>query len=389
MNDDTLLRDSLRHIAEDEPVDESAAWTRISAGIEADRRRRRLTTVVVGGAGLAAAAAAAGLVVLAVAEDPRPEAVEIGPAATDSTAPATSDSTPETSTTDTSQPELENVPAPVPTSGPVPEHPLLVIRQNEGVTSLYVLDGDSGEVLGTPAIETAFSISDPVITRDGLIAYTRETGDSHRIELLEWGSTEPAVFGDLDEAQSPAFSPDGSTFAYVEQGVTIPQASIVFVDVDSSQEIRRITWRDDETDFFRTNGNLHDLEWSPDGSRLLFISSYEGAEALVVDVDAESLSEAELAVGADVLSVSWSGADSVVALGWCCYPEYDRPRQGYAGPVGAAEPAFGDEQFDDIDAGSNGEVALVAGGGLTIVGTDAQRRDVIGTESGIVSGDLF
>ena len=322
----------------------------------------------------------------------------IGPAATDPTAPEVS--TPETPTTETAPPETvtpgtsvtdlpTGIRTPVPTSGPVPEHPLLVVRQDAGVTYLYVLDGDSGELLGTPAIETAFSISDPVITREGLIAYTRETGDSSRIEMLEWGTTEPAVFGDLDEARSPAFSPDGVTLAYVEQGVTIPRASIVFVAVSTGQELRRLTWRDDETDFFRTNGSIHDLEWSPDGSRLLFISSYEGAEALTVEVDAESLSEAVRAVEADVLAVSWSGADSVVALGWCCYPEYDGARQAYAGPVGAADPAFGDEQFDDVDAASNGEVALVAGGGLTIVGTDGQRRDVIGTESGIVSGDLF
>jgi WD40-like Beta Propeller Repeat len=386
MNEDTTLRGSLQHIAEDEPVDEHAAWDRITAGIEADRRRRRRMTVVLGGAGLAATAAAAGLLVLALADDPRPEAVEVGPAATDTTAPATS--TPATSVPATKLPELTDVPAPVPTSGPVPDHPLLVVRQDGGVTYLYVLDGDSGELLGTPAIETAFSISDPVITRDGLIAFTRETGDSSHIEMLEWGSTEPSVFGDLDETGSPAFSPDGLTFAYVEQGVTIPRASIVFVDVATGQEIRRLTWRDDETDFFRTNGSVGDLEWSPDGSRLLFISSYEGAEALAIEVDAESLSEAVSAVEADVLAVSWSGPDSVVALGWCCYPEYDGPRQAYAGPFGAAEPAFGDEQFDDIDAASNGEVVLVAGGGLTIVGSEGQRRDVIGTESGVISGDL-
>ena len=45
--------------------------------------------------------------------------------------------------------------------------------------------------------------------------------------------------------------------------------------------------------------------------------------------------------------------------------------------------------MDDFDGNPAGELAVVADGGLTIIGTDGQRRDVIGTASGVFSADLF
>ncbi len=350
------LRTALGAIAQADPVDEASGWAAITAAIDADRRRRRRHRIALGGSGLAvAAAAAAALVVVALDDDPRPEALEVVPPATEPTTAATATTAPAETSTTTSVLVEGVAPAPVATTGPVPARPLLVQRRDDaGVSYLDVYDADTGELRGTPVVEANFSINDPTIGPDGTIYFDRETGDTSHVEALAWGSVEPfAPFGIGDETNSPAMSPDGSTFAYVEHGVTISPASIVLVDVASGQERGRLTWRADDPDFFHTAGSVRDLEWSLDGTRLLFISSYEGAEALVVDADAASLSDATLAVAADVLSVAWSGPDTILALGWCCYPEYDAGRAAYSGPVGVAEN-FGEVDYEHLDAGADG-----------------------------------
>lgn len=378
MTNEHDIRDALVTIAETDPIDETGGWARITAGIEADAKRRRRHRVLLGGASVAVLGAAAALAVVAAQGDPRPEAVDTSPA----TQPTVS--VPAEATT---FPAGFGGSEPIATSGPVPAHPLLVLRQNDetGVTSLLVLDGDSGEILGMPAVEPNFSIGDPAIGPDGTIYFDRETGDSSHIEAIAWGTAEPYAPFDLgDETSSPAVSPDGTSFAYVSAGVTIDGASIVILDVGTGNEVRRLAWPDDAP----YEASIHDLEWSVDGTRLLFIASFEGAIPMVVPADAASLAEATNVADLDVLSIGWFG-DEVTAVAWCCYPEYTEPRRAHLGDIGSLQPVLGDETVDDFDGNAAGELAVVADGGLTIIGTDGQRRDVIGTASGVFSAELF
>ena len=303
MTNEHDIRDALVTIAETDPIDESSGWAQITAGIDADAKRRRRHRVLIGGAGVAVLGAAAALAVVAAQGDPRPEAVDTSPATQPTVQIEPNEAT-------TPFPAGFGGAEPIATSGPVPEHPLLVLRQNDetGATSLFVLDGDSGEILGMPAVEPNFSIGDPTIAPDGTIYFDRETGDSSHIEAIAWGTAEPyAPFGLGDETQSAAVSPDGSSFAYVSDGVTIDGASIVILDVATENEVRRLAWPDDAP----YEPSIHDLEWSDDGTRLLFIASFEGAVPMVVPADAASLGEAtNVADDLDVLSVGWFGDES-------------------------------------------------------------------------------
>ena len=316
------IRAAMRGIAEADPApDEAAAWQTIRSGIEAEQRSGRLRTIL-GVSGLAIAGAAAALVLITSTGDDR-EAVEVIPADTSTT---TDNVVPATSTTVTTAPTETSGAAAV--LGPLPARPVAVVVAVDGGPSsrLDLYDADTGQLVVRDLARSEFGIDEISIVGE-TIYFTEEFGDSSTVRMVAWdGSAGPATPFDLDtETNGGTLSPDGSEFAYVRHGVTIPQASIGIIDTASGEQ-RTLAWASDDEDFFHTNGSIHGLQWSPDGDRLLFTSSYEGSEVLAVDADAASLSEAtpfELAA----FGAHWLSDDTVIGVRFCCYPDFAEPAE--------------------------------------------------------------
>lgn len=313
------ITDALRGIADaGGPPDEAAAWAQVQRSIAADRTDQRRRRILLGGVGLAAAGAAAALVLVLGTGDGR-EAVEVGPADGSTTTTSTAnDVVPvEPSTTSTSAP---------PVGGGLPTNPLAVVVQDEGGTSrLDLYDADTGALVTGGLAESVFSISDVSVLDDGTVVYTEELGDSSTVRIVPWdGSADPVTPYGLElDIRAGTFGPDGQVLYFVEQGVTRPEGRIGIVGGDGG-DIRYLEWAEDEDDFFLTQGRIDDLELSPDGTRLVFTSSYEGEEIRVVDLDAASLSEST-AIDAGV-APSWLGDGRIAFSSFCCYPEFTEPR---------------------------------------------------------------
>jgi sugar lactone lactonase YvrE len=330
--------------------DEVAAWTSISARIGGERPSRRPVALL---SGAAAAVAAVVAVVVLTQQDER-ASLEVGPVDTPPT--MVSPTTTVTQTTST-------VPAP---TGVLPGRPLAIVTAGDDLPRLDLYDADTGELVTRGLASSAHSISDISFGPDGTIYFTEELGDSSTVRSVPWdGSAEPTTpFGAGSETSSPALSPDGATFAYVHQGITTDGSEIVLVDTATGDR-RALRWAADEPDFFRTNGTLSGLEWSPDGSRLLFVLSYEGSEPMVVPADATSLTEATPVPDLSAFHVHWSGPDQVIGVHHCCYPEFDEQPELRAVDLTTGErtPLEGAGEPVAFDVGADGVIALVRSDG--------------------------
>lgn len=355
------IRDALRGVAESggQP-DEAAAWNRIATGIAADgsARRRR---VLLGGAGLAIAGAAAAFVVVAATSGDE-EAVEVGPAAESTTTSIESTTTESTAPVVVVEPTTTSVPADDDLAG-LPEHPVVVVvAVGEEGSRLDLYDGDSGELVVQNLAEVGdFGSLYDVSIEGGTIYYTDEFGDSSQILSVPWdGSSTPVVpFGlptNEEEATSGGtMSPDGSMFAFIEEGVTRPRGRIGIVEV-ATGSIRYLEWAADEDDFFLTEGSLRGLRFSPDGSRLAFVSTYEGEEVRVVDLAATTLSDS-VAVTAGS-HPDWLDDGRLLVVRSCCFPDFDEPAELRVVEIG------GDGQGTDLGFGE--AVSLAVDGSFVV-----------------------
>jgi WD40 repeat protein len=369
---DQQIRDAFNAVA-DAPgdPDETAAWTRISTAIEAgDARRRRLRTMIA--TATLGAGAAAALVVLAGLGDDR-EAVEVVPA------------DPPTTTVPESEPTVSGGNAPAGPRQPVtmPEHPMaVVVSVPDGPSRLDLYDADTRQLVVAGLASSFHSISEVSFGSDGAIYFTEESGDSHTVRSVRPDSADPPAtpFDAGDETRSPALSPDGSTFAYVHQGITAPEARIGLVDT-ATGERRFLDWAADEDRFAATSA-VESLEWSPDGSRLLFTVSDEAPVPVVLDAEASSLSEAQpFDIGA--YDVHWVSDDEFLALEYCCLPDFSQPRRLLLVNATSGEPAVvlpGDAESPDdpyaFDIDSRGLVAYVADGSLVLRSADGTEENV-------------
>jgi dipeptidyl aminopeptidase/acylaminoacyl peptidase len=365
MNDDDVIRTALHAVAEapGEP-DADAAWARIHDRIEAARPRVARRRVGVALAALAAAGAAAAALVVVAGQDDGREAVELVPADTATTDVAPTTEAPSTTVLDATGTPLE-----------LPARPLAVVVDADGTQRLDLYDADTGEVVMRDLASSAHSISDVSFGADGTVYFTEEFGDSSTVRMVVWdASAGPTTPFDLeDQTSSPAMSPDGSTFAFVNQGVTTDGGRIGLVDT-ATGEVRYLDWAPDEDDFFLTNGTIDGLEWSPDGSQLIFTVSYEGSEVRILDAGMESLSEAHFTdlYGFDA---HWSDSNVVTVLRECCYPDFLEP----------AELISQGDGGGDWIIGTNGEVVAfdVAEDGTFAVVRPDGRLDLV-TPDGII-----
>lgn len=379
-NDPTAerIRAALQGVAEAPGrPDEAAAWDRITGGIARDAaagaRRRRL----LGGAGLTVAGAAAALVLVLGTGDDQ-EAVEVGPAdgSTTTEAPASTTTAPAGEAATSSTAPVDPSTRPIEVLGDLPEHPLAVVVADEaaGVHRLDLHDADTGELVVRNLASSFHSLSEVSVLDDGTVVYTEEFGDSSTVRMAAWdGSSGPTTPFDLDvDMRAGTFSPDGATFAYVEQGVTRPRGRIGLVPTDGGGDIRYLEWAEDEDDFFLTSGRIDALAFSPDGTRLAFTSSYEGTEVLVVDLDAASLSEATV-VG-DGLGPVWTDGGGVVAIRFCCYPDF--------GDRGALVRISVDSPETGTSIGEDDDLLAVAIDGGRVATVSASRGVEVGEQQG-------
>lgn len=123
----------------------------------------------------------------------------------------------------------------------------------------------------------------------------------HVIDLAARVDTALVVVEQM-HARGPAWSPDGSTIAYVCES---PGWYEVFVAAaDSATAPRQVTA--DDADF-------GDLTWFPDGRRMLATRTREGRSDIVI-IDGETGSITTLAAGGSFSSVRLAGESTVVAV---------------------------------------------------------------------------
>jgi hypothetical protein len=364
MNDSdiTKLEGALRAIAEADPApDETAAWSAITLGIQADARRsRRIKLLASAGTALTTAAAVAALVLLGPID--RDQAIEVGPSGPGSTTATTpvDDSTGSTAVGE-----------------PVTLPPATLVATTADGTQLHVLDAATGERVSTPVVLDGGYISSAAITRDGTIYFSYSDmqggGDVRR---TTWDATGDSTVVDALPAfaQSLTLDPTETRLAFGlgSSGVDGDPSRIGIYDL-SSGEVRYLDWREDEERDRRT-GSIEDVGFSPDGTQLVFSASqdsFDPIESFVIDVGADSLSDAR-SLGQQVGSVLWMPDGSIIGardleIGSSSpldyleggpaggLPAYDGQLNGMvAGRVGliitTADPETGAMQFLRLDA---------------------------------------
>jgi dipeptidyl aminopeptidase/acylaminoacyl peptidase len=341
--------------------DEAAAWDRVQAGITTRQRTRRLTVAGISGAAAAAALVAA---VLMLGSDDDRRSVEVGPSGTATT---------EDDGATTSEPRM-------PEPG-FPSRPLAVVVTEGGeggASRLDLYDADTGQLVTQGLASSFHSISEVSFSGDGTVYFTEELGDSSTVRAVVWdGTGEPATpFEAGDETSGPALSPDGSTFAYVHQGVTTDGSEIVLVDTATGDR-RALRWA--EEDGASEASSLHGLEWSPDGRRLLFVVvGPEDSTVMVLPADATSLGDAVPVDGLSAFRAHWSGPEELVALHECCRPDFAEPKELRRVSLdGASTTIDGAGAPTDFDVDASGTIAIArAEGTVALVAPDGTVTDI-------------
>jgi hypothetical protein len=349
MNEETKLHDVLRVLAESgaEP-DEGAAWTAITEGIAADARRARRTKLAVIAGAVAAGSLAAAIAIFAGVSGDE-ESVDVGPAATDDSAPASSE---------------------------LPAHTLLAeVRASggggefldhvPGGAEIHVLDAATGQTVSTPiTLSTGEFVFDAVIDRAGTIYYRAGKADFSdvRLRAVSWRGAPQSLPTDLPaEAVSLAIRPDGARLAFAIGSRGEGDASrIGFLDV-ATGDITYMDWSRDEGGDRRLTG-IADLSFSADGDELLFSASRDSLdpiESFVLELDAdETLSDAR-SLGQQVAGVVWGDGGVIgfrnVPTGGALGTDLAYVEEGPAGGL----PRLDVEAIDGLASGSGGVYATV------------------------------
>jgi hypothetical protein len=351
------IRDALRGVAEGGgEADADAAWNEVCRRIAAGRTRRS-RRVVLGGAVIASAAAAAAFAILANPADN--EAVQVGPAGQ-----------PTVTTTEPQPDEDAGADAPVPAqpgdetaSGPrVPDHPMAVVVEDDNGQRLDLYDADTGDLLQRD-LAHANRITNVSIQGAGL-TYTEEVGGTPRVRIMTYDRSRlpftltAYVF---DNARSGALSEEA--FAYVQQGATQGERDRIALLHWPTNTTRYLEWAPGEEDVSLTNARIDDLAFSPDGTRLAFVSRYDGEDDIrVINLTAASLSESHhFADG--VADPAWTDLDAMLAVQTCCIsdPSADGGLISIVGSVGFERP-----EDEAVNIAIDGDL-------LAVVSTDGPR----------------
>jgi hypothetical protein len=343
------IRDALRGVAEagGEPGAD-AAWDEVCRGIAADRTSRS-RRVVLGGAVVAIAAAAAAFALVPNLGDD--EAVRVGPSDQPTVPPTTTEP----------QPDEE-----VGSGARVPAHPMAVVVQDGNGQRLDLYDADTGALLQRE-LARADRITNVSIKGAGL-TYTEEGGATARVRIMTYDAGRlpfthtSYIFGN----ERSGVGSEG-TMAFVEQGVT-PARDRILLWHEQTGTKRYLEWAPGEEDVRLTDGRIDDLAFSPDGTRLAFVSSYEGEDDIrVINLTATSLSESRLLADA-ATDPSWTDDDGILAVQTCCITDPPARRGGLIWVVGSI--AFDRPEDDAVNIAINGGIlAVVSTDGTLEVGS--------------------
>lgn len=259
-------------------------------GLRRRIRRRRVRRLA--GAGAGAAMAALAVVLGGLVAGPRDDS---------RTVTVVDDPTESTSTTMSETPALPAEAVGVDRDG---ELVVFGVPSGDVVRTLY--DGGLGD--GAPLIDAVD------VDSEGSWVYFSTVdhgGELFRVPL-EGGDVEL-----LGPGSSPQVSNDGRYLAYSGPRQSLP-ATIVVRELSTGEE-RRWSVDSDDPDFFHYNGRISDITWSPDDTRLAYVSAYEGSEVRVLDLDAGSLSASE-PIDRITTHPAWLSDTELLGVRECCYP---------------------------------------------------------------------
>lgn len=248
--------------------------------------------------------------------------------------------------------------APHPTPGPVLRPGEMAIAGGmRGVLAVDVESGATRVVHEWTGEGEGGGVVDVAVAPGGAVWFVQETGVSLVAQPSIWrlDTSGPAVMV-VDDARAPAVSPDGRYLAYATAGVLPHPRDIVVRDLDAGDE-RRFAPDPNDPDFFRVNGRVLSIEWSPDGSRLTYGFEYEGKETYVLDVADEEPNYVGTGFSGAYTSPVWVSDETLLAVERCCYPE------------GEVEPVRVRVVTIDVATGDATELPALSGLDLVQVGT--------------------
>jgi len=277
-------------------------------------------------------------------------------------------------------------------------HPILgpVLRPGElavaaGTDGLLAVDRATGDARALIEHDpTTGVVIDVSVAPDGSVWYSVSSGLSTQVDPSIWRlDTSGAPDLVVPFGSAPAVSPDGRYLAYAdappgEQQAGIRRRDIVIRDLETGDE-RRYAPRADDPDFFKLNGSVQSIAWSPDGTTIAYGFEYEGRELYEFRPDqVDSLSDATGYDGA-YTSPFWLSDQVLLAVERCCYPEGEQElvtvrvvQLQRGGQAAAPVPTL--SGLDLVQVGMFGDTVFgVTADGELWVEDDANERTLLAT----------
>lgn len=230
-----------------------------------------------------------------------------------------------------SSPPSTATPTSTPNPAGVPAVPLVIAFRDR----LELWDGDTAEPVrvlttagqGRPPVTESYRLG-PVSLGAGAAWFTEYAGpeDQPSIWRVDLATGERMLV--VEDADWPAISPDGTRLAYAAGIGQRPYPGVAqqigILPIGSDAEAQVI-------DSYDTGGGppgpatIQHLEWSPDGTRLLFADRYENAIVGVLDPSTNpGLSDAVFLTDENV-APTWVDDETIATGQYCCYAQEQRP----------------------------------------------------------------
>jgi dipeptidyl aminopeptidase/acylaminoacyl peptidase len=179
---------------------------------------------------------------------------------------------------------------------------------------------------GRPTVAEGYRLG-PVSLGPGAVWFTEYAGPEDQPSIWRLDLATGARTLVVEDADVPAISPDGTRLAYATGLDGPPQPGI-------AQVVEILSVGSGATQVIESYGTggevqapatLRHLEWSPDGTRLLFADRYENAIVGVLDPASDrSLSDAVFLTDENI-APTWVDDDTIATGRYCCYAEAVRP----------------------------------------------------------------
>jgi Tol biopolymer transport system component len=234
-----------------------------------------------------------------------------------------------------------------------PDRSWLVFISNRNYRSSIYRQSISGvETLGSPLRlnDEIASSSNPEISPDGnWVAYQRQLGKDRNIWVVEssGGMPRPVTVGEGVRIH-PAWSPDGSRIAYLEETEGRSELKVTSFREDGSQPVT-----------VATAGNLMWPVWSPDGSEIAYLKAVDGEWDIWISPVAAMSEPRRITTGAELGYLCWNHSNGQLwasgfwGEGELSLREVD-PRTGRIEPVDV-NISFGAAAIDgEIDISADG-----------------------------------